>query len=144
MIKKIIYKIRGSDKDVKHFLRFGFFCFVGLCAFLIDWGFFNLFYSLGLSFVVAMTFSVALSMLFNFSVNRNVTFSGKGSSIRRQISKWLFVYFIAFLARIFVGNVVLILLGENLLTVQIAYFMGILVAIPIDYFGSLLWVFRKS
>jgi putative flippase GtrA len=139
----MLHKIKNSDKSVKHFLRFGFFCFVGFCSFLIDWGFFNLFYSFGLSFILAITFSVILSMLFNFSVNRNITFSGRGRGVKRQIFRWLLVYFFAFLARVFVGKIILILLGETLLTAQIAYFMGILIAIPIDYFGSLLWAFRK-
>lgn len=139
-----IIEIIRRRKDIRNLLRFVLFCFVGLCAFLIDWGFFNLFYAIGFGFVLSMTLGVAISMIFNFSVNRNITFSARGHSIRKQILRWLSVYFIAFLARISIGKIILISLGETSLTVQIAYFVGIAIAIPIDFFGSLLWAFKKK
>jgi len=124
--------------------KFIVFCIVGFLAFLIDYTVFNIFYHLGFDFIVALTIAVIIAMTFNFTVNRNFTFNARGTSVTKQVMKWLSVYFIAFLARIVVGKVTLGILGETPLTVQVAYFAGIAVIIPIDFLGSYLWAFRKK
>jgi putative flippase GtrA len=134
MIKKFIKN---------NFWKFIIFCFVGFCAFLIDWGIFNIFYYLGLGFIVSITFSWLGSMIFNFTINRNVTFSARNKKIKNQIFKWLVVYFIAFLARVGLGKSIFILFEETVLIANIAFFAGIAIAIPISFLGSLLWVFKK-
>jgi len=128
----------------KHFWKFFIFCFVGFCAFLIDWSFFNLFYKIGVGFVSSRFCSAIISMIFNFNINKNITFKAKGHSVKKQIIRWLIVYSIAILINISVGKIVLNMLGENLLNVNIAYFAGIAIAIPISFLGSLLWVFKKK
>ena len=143
-MKHLIKRIKGSRKKIKHFLRFGFFCFIGGASFLIDWSFFNFFYNFGISFVVAVTLSFCISMIFNFSVNRNITFSARGQRVRRQIYRWLIIYFIAFLIRVGSGKVILILLGESLFVANIAFIIGVVLAIPVSFFGSLLWAFKKE
>ena len=127
-----------------HFWKFVLFSFIGFCAFLIDWAFFNLFYKLTTRFIFSRINSAILSMIFNFSINRNVTFSARGHSVKKQIKKWLAVYSIALFANVTFGKFILILFGETLMTANIAFLLGILIAIPISFLGSLLWVFRKS
>ena len=133
-----------NNQYAKHSLRFVFFCLVGGASFLIDWSFFNIFYALvGLGFFISITLSVGISMIFNFSVNRNVTFSARGHHVGKQISKWLIVYLIAFGIRLGAGKITLIMLGESLLTANVAFIIGIGLAIPVSYLGSLLWAFKK-
>lgn len=127
---------------MKLFSKFMVFCIVGFFAFLIDWVFFNAFYLTGIGFVSSKIVSAGISMVFNFGVNRNFTFSSK-TSVKKSLFKWLIIYIIAISANIILGKTVLNILGENILNVNIAYFAGILVAIPIAFLGSLLWAFKK-
>jgi putative flippase GtrA len=136
--------MQGRNPRVKNFLRFVFFCFVGGASFLIDWSLFNLFYKFGADFLIAITLSTALSMIFNFSVNRNITFSAKGKSVRKQIFRWLIIYLVAFLVRVGSGKLIILYFGENLLMVNIAFMIGVGFAIPISFLGSLLWAFKKE
>ena len=144
MRRKIIKQIKESNPTIKNLMRFFFFCFIGGISFLIDWSFFNLFYHLSKNFLLSVTLSAMISMVFNFSVNRNVTFSARGHSVKKQIFRWLIIYLIAFLVRIGVGNIILLCFEENILIVNIAYIIGIIVAIPISFLGSLLWAFKKK
>ncbi len=129
---------------MKNFWKFICFCFVGFCAFLIDWSFFNIFYKINMGFVFSRTISAIISMIFNFNVNRNFTFSARGHSVKKQAFRWIIVYLIALLINVGVGKLVLVILGESLLNVNIAFFCGVALAIPISFFGSLLWVFKKK
>jgi len=129
---------------INHFWKFTCFCFVGFVSFLIDWGFFNLIYKISALFVFSRITSALISMLFNFNVNRNITFSSKGHPIKKQVSRWLIVYSVVLLVNVSVGKIVLIVLGENLLNANIAYFCGIALSIPISFLGSLLWAFKKK
>ena len=128
----------------KHFWTFGIFSLVGIMAFVIDWVIFNLFYKLTSIFILSLSFGWATSMVFNFTINRNVTFSARGFSIKFQALRWLLVYFIAFLARGGLGKLIIIIIGESPLNVNIAFFAGIAISIPISFFGSLLWVFKRK
>jgi putative flippase GtrA len=127
-----------------HFFKFIIFSFVGFGAFIIDWMFFNLFYFIGLGFVISISFAWLVSVIFNFTINRNFTFSARGFCIKKQFIKWAIIYFIAFLARLGVGNLVLFILGNGTLNANIAYLSGIIISIPISFLGSLLWVFNKK
>lgn len=127
-----------------HFLKFTIFSFVGFGAFLIDWMFFNLIYKVSSWFIFSLSIGWIISMIFNFTMNRNITFSAKGFSIKKQVSRWLLVYFIAFLTRAGSGTLILYFIGENTLNVNIAFFSGLAISIPISFLGSLLWVFKKS
>ncbi len=139
MIKNI-----KENKHAKHIWRFLFFCLIGGISFLIDWSFFNVFYKFVLGFVISTICSVAISMVFNFSVNRNITFSARGDHMGKQIIKWLMVYGVAILVRIGIGKLILLWLGETVLTANIAFIVGIAVSIPISFFGSMLWAFKKN
>ncbi len=128
---------------MKLFSKFVAFCFVGFGAFLIDWIFFNAFYNTGIGFIFSKVISAGISMVFNFGVNRNFTFSSK-TSVKTSAIKWFIVYAVAIFANIWVGNSILNILGESVLNANIAYFAGIIVAIPIAFLGSLLWAFKKK
>ena len=141
------YKLNIFEKlgffIIEHFNRFICFAFVGFGAFLIDWIFFNAFYRVGIEFVFSRVSSAIISTIFNFNINRHFTFRARGHSIKKQLFRWIIVYSIAILANVIVGKLVLNSLGENILNANIAYFAGILVAIPIAFLGSLLWAFKK-
>ena len=129
---------------IDNFNRFICFCFVGFGAFLIDWIFFNAFYRTEVGFIFSRTSSAIISVIFNFNINRYFTFKATGDSITKQIFRWVLVYFVAISANVITGKLVLNFLGESILNANIAYFAGILVAIPIAFLGSLLWAFKKS
>ncbi len=141
------YKLNIFEKlgffIIEHFNRFICFSFVGSGAFLIDWIFFNAFYRVGIEFVFSRVSSAFISMVFNFGVNRNFTFHARDYSIKKQVPKWVIVYVIAILANVIVGKLVLNLLEESVLNANIAFLAGIMIAIPISFLGSLLWVFKK-
>ena len=127
--------------NIKKFIIFGL---VGAGATLIDWIVFNIIYSFTTFFIFSRIGSTLISMIFNFSMNRNITFSAQGGSIRKQLFKWIIVYVISISANITVGKIVLELLGESLLNANIAFVVGTAIAIPISFFGSMIWAFKKK
>ena len=129
---------------INNFFKFLFFGFIGFCAFLIDWSFFNLFYRISSMFVFSKTISAGISMIFNFNINRNITFKAKEGVIKKQVTRWLIVYLVAFLANVTTGKIVLTILGESILNANIAFFAGVIIAIPISFLGSLLWAFKRK
>lgn len=120
------------------------FGLVGGGATLIDWAVFNVFFFLGAYFSFAIAMGWILSMVFNFMVNRNWTFSARGRAIGTQIVKWLMVYALAFLARLLLSNLLLSLLGEGAINANIAFIGGLAISIPISFLGSLLWAFNNK
>ena len=127
----------------KHSGKLILFCFVGVLAFLLDWLFFNLVYTITMWFTFSIFMGWVVSMIFNFTTNRNLTFKAGKKPLNRQLIKWLTVYFGVFLIRLLVSKGSLVLLGESEFNVNIAFFLGILVSIPFSFLGSLLWAFRK-
>ena len=71
---KLITKIKDKPLLAKIVL----FCLTGGIATLIDLAFFNLFYLLTSIFVLSRIFGILISIIFNFSFNRNITFKAKG------------------------------------------------------------------
>jgi putative flippase GtrA len=127
----------------KLLLKFIFFCFVGAGAFLVDWLFFNIFYGLGLGFILSIGIAWLISMTFNFTINRNITFRAGEHALSSQLVKWLGIQSVSFLARAVAGKTTLLIIGESVLNANIAFVAGLAVSIPINFFGSLLWAFRK-
>lgn len=128
-------------RNLKKFIVFGL---VGFGAFLIDWVAFNIIYNFSSNFIFSRISSALFSLLFNFSMNRNVTFSAREGSVSRQLIKWMIVYTISISANVLAGKIVLLYIGESLLNANIAFIAGIAFAIPISFFGSMLWVFKKK
>ncbi len=92
-----------------------------------------------LSYIIAMTTSV----LYNFTMNRNVTFSAKHEPVRKQIPRYLVVYTISIATGFIVSLIVLNIIVENTLNALIATFFGVLLSVPISFFGSLMWTFKN-
>jgi putative flippase GtrA len=128
----------------RNFWRFFIFGIIGFIAFLIDLGFFNLFYSIALGFLLSRVLSAIIAMVFNFILNRNITFSARHTPVKKQIVKWLIVYTIGIGLNTLVGKLVIVFLGESVLNANIAFFSGLLVSVPICFLGSLLWAFKKD
>jgi putative flippase GtrA len=129
---------------MKHFWKFICFSFVGLIAFGIDLGFFNIFYKMGFGFILSKITSAIFSMVFNFSVNRKVTFSAHKQEMKKQIPRWIIVYSVAILVNAVVGRIFLSILGESVLNANLAVFIALAFSVPISFLGSLLWVFKKE
>jgi putative flippase GtrA len=127
-----------------HFWKFIIFCFVGGTSALIDLGFFNLFYSLNLNFILSRIIGTIIAVIYNFNMNRNITFSAKGGSLKKHASRYAVIYIIAICANWLTSFLVLGLLGETLLNANIATISGIIIAIPISFLGSLLWAFNEK
>ncbi len=128
---------------INNFGKFICFCLVGFGAFVIDWIFFNAFYSTGIGFIFSKISSALISIVFNFNINRNFTFSARGHPVKKQMFRWVVIYFISISASVISGEMVLNYLGESILNANIAYFIGLIVAIPIAFLGSLFWAFKK-
>lgn len=122
--------------------KFFVFCTVGLIAFIIDISFFNLFLFFDIDFVFSRGFAILISMIFNFNSNRIITFSARKGFISNQLLKYLTVYGVAFFTNLLTGLIIITLFGETWLVSNIAAIMGIGVAIPITFFGLLLWAFN--
>lgn len=129
---------------MKTFRKFVAFCMVGGLAFLIDIGFVNLFFFLGLKFPIARTLSISLALIFNFFVNRNVTFKAQHTSAKKQVLPFIVVYVIANLVNLFSSIMIVSLAGENVISINWASFIGTAVSIPFSFLGSLIWTFRKK
>jgi putative flippase GtrA len=132
-------------KIIKHHLtrKIFFFCLTGGIATLIDLAFFNLFFITTSLFVLSRVGGILISMIFNFTFNRNITFKAKNKKTHTQIWKFLILYAISMTSNVLVGKGVLSLLNESILSANIAAISGLAVSIPISFLGSMLWVFKK-
>lgn len=146
------------DLKIKGLWRFIVFCFVGGTSALIHLIVFNIFFKLinlyyktniiifgvSLSYIIGTLMGIFISIIYNFSMNRNITFAAKHEPVRKQIPKYIVVYAVSISVNFIVGILILNLLGENTLNANIATLCGILVSIPVSFIGSLLWTFRNS
>ncbi|MBT4135738.1 GtrA family protein [archaeon] len=138
----------------KEMLRFVIFCFVGGSSALVHMIVFNIFLfilalkgnfqGISFNFIVATIMATSVAIIYNFSMNRNITFSAKGHPIKKQFLKFLVVYGISISINFLVSFSIIRLIGETTLNSNIATFSGIIASIPFSYFGSLLWAFKKK
>jgi len=147
MIYKIspIQILMGIKKIIKHksFHKLILFCLTGGIATLIDLVFFNLFFIASSLFVLSRIGGIGISMIFNFTFNRNVTFKAKNKKAHHQAWKFLLLYGVAMTANVLVGKFILSLLNDSLLSANIAAISGLAVSIPLSFLGSMFWVFKK-
>lgn len=129
---------------MKTLSKFFIFCIVGSLAFLIDIAFVNIFFYLGLPFVFARIFSISIALLFNFFANRGLTFRATHKRSVKQVLPYVIVYTISNLVNLSVSVLIVQLAGENVININVASLIGTGVSIPISFFGSLLWTFRKK
>ena len=71
------------------------FCFVGGTSALIGLIFFNILFWFDLNFIICVILSMLLSIVYNFSMNRNITFKAKKIPIKDQLWKYGIVYSIS-------------------------------------------------
>lgn len=142
----------------KNYWKFVVFCFVGGTSALMHLIIFNIFFwilnnasnsksfLLGASrnYVIATIIAIIISIIYNFSMNRNVTFSAKYKSIKKQIPRYAIVYSLSIGANFIVSVLIISLIGENTFNANIATFFGIIASIPISFLGSLLWAFKRE
>lgn len=127
----------------KTFHKIILFCMTGGIATLIDLAFFNLFFIASSLFILSRIGGILISMIFNFSFNRNVTFKAKNKKARHQLWKFLILYGISMTANVLVGKFVIFLLDGSLISANIAAISGLAISIPISFLGSMFWVFKK-
>jgi len=127
---------------ILNFSKFMIFCFVGLTSAVIDLMTFNIFF-LKLGFFGSRILAVAISIIYNFSMNRNITFNARKHPIKKQMSRYLIIYSIAVLVGLTTSVIVFNILGNGTINANIASVSGILVSIPISFLGSLFWAFKK-
>ena len=125
------------------FYKFVLFCAVGVLAALVELGFFNIFYFINLGFPLSKFLGIFFALCFNFLINRRVTFSATNGLVKKQISKFIFVYAGAFLVNFGVSLAVNSVLPQSNFYVNLAVVSGIVAQIPISFFGSLLWAFKE-
>lgn len=120
------------------------FLFFGITSVLIDLIFFNLFFFLAKNFLLSRILGILIASIYNFSMNRNLTFCSKNRCIKSQISKYIIVYITSNSINLLTSMLIVNLFGESILIVNIAAVTGIIVSVPIGFFGSLLWVFKNK
>lgn len=142
----------------KNIWKFTVFCFVGGTSALIHLIIFNIFFwalnnisnnelflfGASRNYVIATIIAIIVSIIYNFTMNRNVTFSAKNESIKKQIPRYAIVYVFSIGVNFIVSILIISLIGENTLNANIATFLGIIASIPISFLGSLLWTFKNS
>jgi putative flippase GtrA len=128
---------------ILNFSKFMIFCFVGVTSAGIDLITFNTFFFFKFPFFVCRILAIAVSIIYNFSMNRNITFRAGRHSIKRQASRYLIVYGIAVLVGLTTSVIVFNILGDGTINANIASIIGILLSIPISFLGSLFWAFRN-
>jgi len=134
--------------ELKNFYKFICFCFVGGIATIIDLSVFNVSsLILGKTYLIlqiSRILGIGVSMIWNFTVNRNITFKSRDEKIKKQLPKWLILYFITSLVNFIIFSLVIMILGNSIIERNIAFFCGIAVSIPLNFIGSLLWAFKKK
>jgi putative flippase GtrA len=129
---------------MKTLSKFLVFCIVGGFTFLIDISFMNLFFFMGLPFVFARTFSISISLIFNFFANRGLAFRATHKHPGRQLLPYLVVYLVSNLVNLGVSVLIVELAGADVININVASIIGTVVSIPISFFGSLLWTFKNK
>lgn len=128
--------------------KFFLFCVVGGFATLIDWGIFNIFshfldnsiFMLQVSRVIA----IGGSMIWNFLINRKFTFKAGEDKLSNQAVKWLIVYIVTSLINFIIFSLIISLIGGGFWQRNIAYLSGLVVSIPLNFMGSMLWAFKRK
>ena len=123
--------------------KFIIFCVIGVLGAIIDLLVFNSLFWLKIPFNISRVLAILVSITFNFSLNRNITFKARNKSIKKQYPKHLIVYTAVLITNTLVGSIAFHLLGDSTFNANIASIAGIVSAIPISFFGSMFWTFKK-
>jgi len=137
--------ILSSFKDLYKIKRkFMLFFFVGTTSSLMSILLFNLFFALHLSFTLSLLFSLLSSVIYNFTMNKYLTFSAGKGLLKEQIWKYTVVYTFSHGINFLASYIAQRILGESTLMANISVLIGIIIGIPFSFLGYLLWVFKKK
>jgi len=127
---------------LKQIITFGI---VGGIATVIDFIFFNLIFLMTSLFVYSRVIGIFMSMIWNFMMNRTVTFKAQEGKIKGQLVKYLIVYGISMGSNVLVSWFVYVyMLSPGQLNANIAAVFALCVSIPLAFIGSKLWAFKTS
>lgn len=130
---------------ILNFSKFMIFCFVGATSALIHLTMFNFFrFWAGISFFISLVLAISISIVYNFYMNRNITFSARDHSIKKQLPRYFLVYGFSIGVNIITALTIKAILGVGVLQENIAAIGGIALSIPISFLGSLFWAFKKE
>ena len=137
--------ILNSFKDLYNLKKkFLIFCFVGGTSALLSLIMFNFFFWIRLGFVLSVVLGIFSALLYNFLMNRSITFKEGKTSIKKQWWKQGVVYFVSQGINLLASVIMVSILGEGTLRANISVITGIAVSIPFSFFGSLLWTFKQK
>ena len=122
--------------------KFAFFVTIGTASAITEIIFFNILFLI-LNFPISRALAIAISLSVNFILNRNITFQAKSKNKTTQFPKHITVHATAITFNYLVSLLAVSLLGPGTLNANIATITGIVSAIPITFFGSLYWTFKK-
>ncbi len=123
--------------------RFFSFCIAGGIGALIEIGSFNILYTY-LTFPPSKFIALAIALIVNFMINRNVTFSASLGKKRKQVPRYVLVYSLGILINYSVSLIANMFLGNSLIGANLSVVFGIIAGIPINFLGSLYWVFKDD
>ena len=128
--------------------KFLIFCFVGGVATLIDYSVMNLSIAiLGSSYLmtdISKILGIIFSMMWNFPVNRHLTFKAHHGKVRKQLPKWLIVYAITSLVNFLIFSLVIFFTGTELVPRTIAFILGTCAGLILNFVFSLIWTFKDN
>ena len=134
--------------QIKGLGKFVCFCFIGGVSTLIDLVVFNIFsYFLGNGFLMpqlARILGIGISMIWNFTMNRNITFKAKEGKIKSQLIKWLILYGITSLVNLVIFSIAINLIGNSFWERNIAFVLGTGISLILNFIGSMFWAFKHS
>jgi len=122
--------------------KFLIFCLVGGTGATIELIIFNLLFYF-LNFPSSKLIGLLASLTFVFLMNRNITFSASKGKRRKQIPRYILIYFIGILLNYVSSILANQILGEGLFYRNFSVIIGILIGIPITFLGSKYWVFKS-
>ena len=123
--------------------KFLSFCFAGASGATVELLSFNLFF-LFLNFPISKTLALMMALSLNFMINRNITFLARSGKVTKQFIKYAIVYSVAITINLSASLIMNSILSPGIINANIATVTGIIVAIPISFFGSLHWVFKDK
>lgn len=123
--------------------KFLYFCFAGASGALVELISFNIFF-LFLNFNYSKVLSLFFALSLNFVMNRNITFVARKGKITKQFIKYLLIYIVAILVNINSSIFIESLLPKGIIYANLSTVSGIILALPITFFGSLHWVFKDK
>jgi len=123
--------------------KFILFCLAGGIGVITEIIFFNLFYFYYPFFAFAKAASLSIALSLNFFINRNVTFLAKSEQKRKQVPRYIIVYAIAISINFLVSMIMSNFLDGSIISENLSTISGILAALPITFFGSQYFIFRR-